>query len=114
MSAVIQQERVKYLVHDLRTHAAHDELRQVAEELADEVMMGLSSLPQDQQVLGAHLFITDEGAKLLFFTWALEMSEVDKKLDCVLKSAIHGSSGIFYTYEIPILQRESDNTTNNE
>ncbi len=104
MSTLMQQEIIEYQVHDLRTFTGDDSIRKSAMDLADEVIEGILRLPRDQGLVGTHLFITDRGAKLLVYTWAIGVSEVDKKLDCVLKSVVQGSYGVFYTYEIPILE----------
>lgn len=110
MSTLIQQESIEYQVHDLRTFVRDDVIRKSAMDLAEEVIEGVLRLPRDQRMVSAHLFITDYGAKLLLYAWVIEVIEIDNRLYCVFKSAVKGSNGTFYTYEVPILDLAGDDS----
>lgn len=105
MGVQLEKQVPGYITHDRRLIPGEDGIYQAATELADEIMDGLTNLPKTHRLMAAHLFITDQGAKLILITWSIDMDPIDNQLDCILKRAAYDpATGALYTYEVPILE----------
>lgn len=94
------------IIHDRRSVPREDDVRQQAVDIACEVMDGIKNLNDAHTLMMVSLFITDQGAKLVFITRSFEMKPLEKKLDRLLKRVTHDSAtGSLYTYVVPILEK---------
>lgn len=101
-----------YILHDRRSVPREDDVRKQAVDLATAVMDGIKSLNDAHTLMMASLFITDEGAKLVFITRSFDMKPLEKKLDRLLKRVSHDpATGSLYTYVVPILERGTSEET---
>ncbi|TFG07835.1 hypothetical protein EU522_00345 [Candidatus Thorarchaeota archaeon] len=98
-----------FIIHDRRSVPRNDDVRQQAIDLAHEVMNGIGSLNSSHTLMMVSLFITDQDANLVFITRSFDMKPLEKRLDSLLKRVTHDSAtGSLYTYVIPILKKEED------
>lgn len=104
-----------YIIHDRRSVPRDDDVRQQAVDIASEVMDGIKNLNDVHTIMMVSLFITDQGAKLVFITRSFDMNPLEKKLDRLLKRVTHDpATGSLYTYVVPILEKDTSEEVSRE
>jgi hypothetical protein len=103
------------IIHDRRSNPSEDDVRQQAVDIASEVMDGVKNLNDAHTLMMVSLFITDQGAELVFITRSFDKKPLEKKLDRLLKRVSHDpATGSLYTYVVPILEKGSSEESPSE